>query len=55
MVFVYARDCLMQQWWDKVTVILWGATVKLTGENENIQFRLEESQIAGVDFTVCLV
>ena len=54
MMFMYARNCLLQHWWDKVTVIIWGGTAKLAAENENIQCRMEESRIAGVEFTACV-
>lgn len=54
MLFMYARNALLHRWWDKVTVIIWGATAKLAAENELIQGRMEEAGIAGVRFTACI-
>ena len=54
MLFMYVRNSLLHHWWEKVTVIIWGGTAKIVAENKNIQFRIEESQIAGVEFTACI-
>ena len=54
MMFMYARNALLNRWWKKVTVIIWGDTEKLAAENKIIQGRIEESQIAGVQFTACI-
>ena len=37
MVFMYAINSLSQGWWENVTLIIWGASVTLTSQNENIQ------------------
>ena len=54
MMFMYARNSLLHKWWNEVTVIIWGGTAKLAAENDKIQFRIEESQAAGVEFTACI-
>ena len=41
MMFMYARNALLNRWWKKVTVIIWGATEKLAAENKIIQGRIE--------------
>lgn len=54
MVFMYAENAMKQHWWDKVTVIVWGATTKLAAENEEIQAAIRKMQAVGVDFTACI-
>ncbi len=53
MVFMYAVNSLLQGWWEKVTIIIWGATAKLVGENRDIQEMIREAQEAGVLVTAC--
>jgi hypothetical protein len=40
MVFMYAINSLIHGWWEKVTLIIWGAPAKLVSEDVNIQKRL---------------
>ena len=40
MVMMYARNAMKNGWWKEVTVIVWGATVKLLAENEELQEEL---------------
>lgn len=53
MVFMYAVNSLIHGWWDKVTLIIWGATTKLVSEDINIQRKIEEALNAGVHITAC--
>ena len=41
MVMMYARNAMKNGWWKEVTVIVWGATVKLLAENEELQEELK--------------
>ena len=54
MVLMYATNCMTHSLWDSVTVILWGAPVKLAAENEMIQEELKVAQHAGVKFSACV-
>lgn len=54
MVMMYATNCMLNHWWDAVTVIIWGATAKLAAEDGNIQTRIQMAQHAGVRFSACL-
>ena len=54
MVMMYATNAMLKGWWDSVTVIIWGATAKLTAENEAIQERVKLAQHAGVKFSACI-
>jgi hypothetical protein len=33
MVFMYGINAKKRDWWDEVTLIIWGATAKLVSEN----------------------
>lgn len=45
MVMMYARNAMKNGWWKEVTVIVWGATVKLLAENEELQEELKTCRI----------
>jgi hypothetical protein len=53
MVFMYTVNSLIHGWWDKVTLIIWGATAKLVSENKDIQKKVKEALDAGVHITAC--
>ncbi len=53
MVLMYATNSLLNQWWQDVTVIIWGATAKLVAENELIQEKIKLAAYAGVHFSAC--
>ena len=53
MVMMYATNSMAHGLWDNVTVILWGATVKLAAENEVIQEEIKLAQHVGVKFSAC--
>ena len=54
MVMMYAKNSLKNQWWNKVTVIVWGATTKLLSESEELQQEMKEAVAYGVDFSGCI-
>jgi hypothetical protein len=53
MVFMYTINSLIHGWWEKVTIIIWGATTKLVSEDVNIQKKIKEALDAGVHITAC--
>lgn len=53
MVFMYTVNALIHGWWEKVTLIVWGAPTKLVSEDENIQNLVREALEAGVHITAC--
>lgn len=53
MVMMYATNSKLNQWWDEVTIIIWGATARLVAENDLIQTKIKIAQHAGVKFTAC--
>ena len=53
MVFMYTINSLIHGWWEKVTLIIWGATAKLVSEDAKIQEKIKEALDAGVHLTAC--
>lgn len=53
MVFMYAINSKRKEWWDEVTIIIWGAPAKLVSENKEIQDLIKEAQFEGVHITAC--
>ncbi|MCL2672701.1 MAG: DsrE family protein [Clostridiales bacterium] len=54
MVLLYAANSMLYRLWDSVTVILWGAPVRLITENETLQEQLQIARHAGVHFSACI-
>lgn len=53
MVFMYAVNSLVHGWWEKVTLIIWGAPAKLVSEDEGIREMVKKALEAGVHVTAC--
>jgi hypothetical protein len=53
MVFMYGLNSLLSGWWDKVTLIIWGAPAKLSAENTEIQGKIKGALDVGVHVTAC--
>ncbi|WP_022666600.1 DsrE family protein [Desulfospira joergensenii] len=53
MVFMYTINSLVHGWWEKVTLIVWGATAKLIVEDETIREKIREAKEAGVHVSAC--
>lgn len=54
MVMMYAKNALKNGWWKEVVVVVWGATVKLLAENQEIQEEYREAKKMGVVFEGCI-
>jgi hypothetical protein len=53
MVFMYTINSLIHGWWEKVTLIIWGASTKLVSKDANIQEKIKEALDTGVHITAC--
>jgi hypothetical protein len=53
MVFMYTINSLKRGWWEKVTLIIWGATATLVSEDVTIQKKIKEALDTGVHITAC--
>ncbi len=53
MVFMYGINSKRKQWWKEVTIIIWGATIKLVAENQKMQELIKEAKLEGVQISAC--
>lgn len=53
MVMMYATNSRLKNWWDEVTVIIWGATAAYAAKDAHIQEKIKTAQLAGVFFSAC--
>jgi hypothetical protein len=53
MVLMYAVNSKRFSWWKDVTLLIWGASTKLTSQDVEIQSRLKEAQKKGVRIIAC--
>jgi len=53
MLFMYTVNALKHGWWEKVTVIVWGASAKLISEDAGVQGLVKRAIDAGVHLTAC--
>ena len=53
MLFMYTVNALKHGWWEKVTVIVWGASAKLINEDTGVQGLIKGALEAGVHITAC--
>ena len=54
MVMMYAKNAMENHWWDQVTVIVWGGTVKLLAQSPALQEEMAQAREWGVHFTGCI-
>lgn len=54
MVLMYARNAMLNGWWDRVTVVLWGSPQQLALENEAVRLKMQIAARAGVEFSACI-
>ena len=53
MVRMYAANSLRKNWWEKVTLVIWGRTASLTAESDKVQQGIKELQEEGVYISAC--
>lgn len=53
MVFMYARNSKLKEWWDEVTVLVWGPSAFLLANDTELQLSLQCLQNAGVKILAC--
>lgn len=53
MVFMYTINALLQGWWEKVTLIVWGAPARLVSEDAGIRKLVARARETGVHITAC--
>jgi hypothetical protein len=55
MVLMYAHAAKTNEWFEEVTLIIWGPSAKMVAENINIQEKLKLMQDDGVEIRACVV
>lgn len=53
MVLVYAKTAKVEQWWDEITLLVWGSSTKLVSEDLEIQDYIKQLQKSGVRVIAC--
>jgi hypothetical protein len=53
MVFMYAFNAKKHKWWDEITVVIWGASARLAGNDELVQLKIKEMVDEGVKVEAC--
>jgi len=53
MVFMYGINALKHKWFDKVTLIIWGASSKLAANNNIIKMCIADALNEGVKVSAC--
>lgn len=53
MVFMYSRASLKNNWWDEVTLIVWGPAAQLLAVDTELQEYLKVMQDYGVKIVAC--
>jgi len=53
MIMTYGGNSMLNNWWDEVTIILWGASQQLVASNTTVSVRVRELMDMGVKFSAC--
>ena len=53
MVFMYAHNSKLRNWWQAVRLIVWGPSAKLLAEDTELQMQIESMREAGVSICAC--
>lgn len=53
MAFMYTLNSKLKEWWDEVTLIVWGPSAKLLAEDKQLQEYMEKIKNAGVELLAC--
>ncbi|AZO95152.1 DsrE family protein [Iocasia frigidifontis] len=53
MVMMYAINSKLNNWWQEVSIIVWGATANLIVESDLIQEKIKQAIHVGVNISAC--
>jgi len=53
MVAMYAKNSIIHHWWERVTLLIWGAPAKLIAESELVEQRMQEMKQLGIRLVAC--
>ena len=54
MVFMYATNAKLNNWFEEVNLIIWGPSAKLVANDEGIKERIKLAKHAGVNVEACI-
>jgi len=54
MVLMYAINAKLNNWWEELTLIIWGAPARLVTENAMIQEKIRQAMHVGVNVSACI-
>jgi len=53
MLLMYVGNAKKYNWWDEVTVVVWGPSARLLSEDKNLQEQVKEIMATGIHFQAC--
>jgi hypothetical protein len=53
MVFMYGYNAKSNNWWDRVTLLIWGGATRLIASDSELQEKLKQLQEADVEIIAC--
>jgi len=53
MVFMYAINGKVNNWWQEITIIIWGSTAKLAAQDPTIQEKIRMALHIGIKVSAC--
>jgi hypothetical protein len=53
MVFMYAKNSKLKNWWGRVRLVVWGPSAHLLSVDRELQEELEDLKAAGVELQAC--
>lgn len=53
MAFMYTLNSKLKEWWNEVSLIVWGPSAKLLAEDTTLQEYIEKMKGAGIEILAC--
>jgi hypothetical protein len=53
MVFMYTLNAKLREWWNDVSLIVWGPSAQLVSRDKKLQAKIKEMKNAGVELLAC--
>ena len=53
MLFMYAINSKLKEWWSEVEIIIWGPSALLVATDESLQAKIKKALDSGVKITAC--
>jgi hypothetical protein len=53
MVFMYTLNAKKREWWDSVTLIVWGPSAKLLSQDDELKAKISEMKAEAIKLEAC--